>query len=68
MNINKLPYKGNKALKTVVEKVSLSSAYVQGLAGPKRRAYQLKYIHSTYSLSSKGKHANIHAHYDGCVY
>lgn len=35
----KLPYKGDKALKTVVEKVSLSSAYAQGLAGPKERAY-----------------------------
>lgn len=35
----KIPFKGNKALKTVVEKVSLSSAYVQGLAGPKGRAY-----------------------------
>jgi len=64
----KLPCKGNKALKTVVEKVSLSSANVQGLAGPKERAYELKYIHSTESLSPKGKHANIHVHYDGCVY
>lgn len=35
----KIPFKGNRALKTVVEKVSLSSAYVQGLAGPKERAY-----------------------------
>ncbi len=35
------PSRGNKALKTVVEKASLSSAIEQGLVDPKWGAYEL---------------------------
>lgn len=41
------PYRGNKALRTVVEKASLSSAIVQGLVDPKCRAYELIWLYLT---------------------
>lgn len=65
-----LPSKGDKALKTVVEKASLSSAIEQGLVDPKQGAYELiKHIGFTLRrISAKGKRANIHVHCDGCIY
>lgn len=62
------PSRGNRALKTVVEKASLSSAIEQGLVDPKCRAYELIIIDLTEKfLYAKGKCVNIHIHSDGCI-